>query len=339
MLKSETVLVLGAGASCNLGFPTGPKLLKQIADALDIRQPYSGPAGDPEIRAAFGRISGSGSSELLIRAGHRIRDAAEVGADNGNSIDNIIYQHEGNEQVSVVAKIAISKLILEAEAACIESAGNPKIADIRLRESWYPMFASLVSLGINPASLPNIFARLSVINFNYDRSFEYYLPFSLAATFGISLVEAEKITASLRIFHPYGSLGLLPWQTGQKQKINFGQRDVRPEELASGIRTFTEQMTSDGEIQEWRELVHQAQKLVFIGFGFHDQNLDLLEPKAAEGPSNVGRVIGTTFEMPEPQRAMVHDRILDFTDRVGRVELPNLPAKEFLYQFGHPIMS
>ena len=47
MIRSKTVLILGAGASCELGFPSGPALLSSIADALDIRFD------------AFNQISGS----------------------------------------------------------------------------------------------------------------------------------------------------------------------------------------------------------------------------------------------------------------------------------------
>lgn len=341
MLKSETVLVLGAGASCNLGFPTGPQLLQLIGRALEILPPSSEPrSGDPEILAAFQRIAGSDGLVSLIEAGHRIREAAQNGADNGNSIDNIIYQLEGHADVSLVAKLIISGVILASEKNCLDPKLGYGISKDILKNSWYPLFMNLLCQGINRTTLSSIFDHLSVVNFNYDRSFEYFLPFSLTSTFGIEMDEARKLASSLRIFHPYGSLGLLPWQVGGKDKVEFGQRGVLPETLAAGIRTFTERVQEGNEIQEWRKLVHQSQKLVIIGFGFHDQNLDLLESEAAAGTPNVGRVVGTTFGMPEPHRAMVSDRVMTtFSNRTRVPELPNLPAKEFLVEYGYPIIS
>src|SRR5947209_3367094 len=100
MFYSNTVFVLGAGASKEAGLPTGAELKSQIAPRLDFRFDafqYEPKSGDPAIVAALREVAkdrqppemrGRQQPDInpYIREGHRIREAMVQAI----SIDNFI---------------------------------------------------------------------------------------------------------------------------------------------------------------------------------------------------------------------------------------------------------
>lgn len=83
---------------------------------------------------------------------------------------------------------------------------------------------------------------------------------------------------SLAIYHPYGTVGKLDWQS-QSNGIAYGG-DLHAHNLlhfADGIRTFTEGIDPKlGESDAIRNVLAQAQRMAFLGFAFHRLNMDLL---------------------------------------------------------------
>jgi len=81
----------------------------------------------------------------------------------------------------------------------------------------------------------------------------------------------------LAIYHPYGTVGHLEWQS--QGGISFGG-DLDADRLlrfANNIRTFTEGIDPTlGESDTVRTVVAQARRLVFLGFAFHKLNIELL---------------------------------------------------------------
>lgn len=108
MIRTKTVFVIGAGASCELGFPPGSGLLEQIRAALDIRNEGSVPVGGEQgIRSGLRQIAEESETEYqfalseLIQAAERIRGAAVW----GQSIDNLINQHSHDPLFAKCAKL------------------------------------------------------------------------------------------------------------------------------------------------------------------------------------------------------------------------------------------
>src|SRR3990170_9016566 len=100
--QRPTVFVLGAGASCEFGFPSGPGLLKNIGTALDIRfDGHEQKAGSYEVMAAYRRHHAAHcpNEDLndYLQAGWRLREAAKV----ARSIDNAMDQNCDNPKVEV----------------------------------------------------------------------------------------------------------------------------------------------------------------------------------------------------------------------------------------------
>jgi hypothetical protein len=228
MFRSKTVFVVGAGASCEIDFPSGPNLLAQISRVLDIRFDHQQISGDHEIMQAFRRVhaeeyAGSDINDFL-HASWRIRDAAA----QGYSIDNVIDQNDHVELVPTCAKIAIARVILKSESGSKIKGARDSMAPIALsglQETWYFKFGQMLADGVRRTALDKIFENLAIISFNYDRSLEHFLPHSLVASFGLSLQEAQALVSTLKIFHPYGTVGSLPWQPGRGPKVNYGEQE------------------------------------------------------------------------------------------------------------------
>lgn len=49
-------------------------------------------------------------------------------------------------------------------------------------------------------------------------------------------------------------------------------------DLASGIRTYTQQVEDDALVKEIRSTLEQAVTIAFLGFAFHAHDMDLLGP-------------------------------------------------------------
>ena len=93
---------------------------------------------------------------------------------------------------------------------------------------------------------------------------------------------AFKILARLKIYHPYGFLGLLPGQEALGSAGHlFGSEEASPHDLitlAKGIRTYSEQVEEGAILSELRNGVFQPETIIFLGFAFHQQNMRLLSP-------------------------------------------------------------
>lgn len=107
-------------------------------------------------------------------------------------------------------------------------------------------------------------SSVSLIVFNYDRCIEYYLYYQLQSYYGIPKEVAAVLLNKLKIYHPYGVVGYLPWQESLdgdyfgKDKIDFGHEPTSDHllDLASQIRTFTEGTDpTSSEITASRELI------------------------------------------------------------------------------------
>jgi hypothetical protein len=66
--------------------------------------------------------------------------------------------------------------------------------------------------GCGEEGLRDRLANLVLIIFNYDRCIEHYLFHSLVNYHEMSREQAAELMAGVRIYHPYGKVGNLPWE-------------------------------------------------------------------------------------------------------------------------------
>jgi hypothetical protein len=92
----------------------------------------------------------------------------------------------------------------------------------KFKGTWYDSLTKLLCESVRKSEVGSIFDNLEVINFNYDRCLEQYLPFSLANYYGLDVKEVRGLMAKLTMHRPYGIAGKLPWQVGDLPAVEFG---------------------------------------------------------------------------------------------------------------------
>ena len=120
--------------------------------------------------------------------------------------------------------------------------------------------------------------QLSIITFNYDRSFEQFLFLALKNSYGLNDSEAANLLTSVPIVHVHGQLGPLPFEPGGRQyAAPFSDDEIRL--TAEGIRIAHETAEDDEQFQEAREFLAGARKVCLLGFGYHPANIARLRLK------------------------------------------------------------
>lgn len=159
--------------------------------------------------------------------------------------------------------------------------------------------------GRRAADRRDLFSDLSLVTFNYDRCAETALFHLVRQAYAIEDVEAVPIMEGLKVYRPYGGLGALPWMPAPHSP--FGPEHPDTLTMASGISIYTEELGERPDLVEMQGMLQAASNIVFLGFGFHKQNMELISPEA--GPSNPPRVLATMYGEPDPVVQVVTARI------------------------------
>lgn len=314
MFSPKTVFIVGAGASCDFGLPTGDELRQEISHTIKTLLSTNTSHDNPFIRAVHNaaRISGDGGWQEYSNAAHRLLAALPLAI----SIDNLLHAHRHDHRMVLIGKLAICAVILSKERssplfnASRQMQGGVARAEMNtpaLAKSWYLPLMRLLGMGKRLDQLPSLFENVAFIVWNYDRCLEHFLATAIMDYFNVDTNAAISAIATLQIVHPYGVAGRLPWQTGTGPVAQFGDDWPPLREIADSILTFTES-TDEGVREQARNLIQNAQTLVSMGFGFLPQNMNLL---TVTHPSSVKRVFATTLNVGDDDVAIVKAEISD----------------------------
>lgn len=289
MIKTNTVLILGAGASWDYGFPVGTSLRDQICKEI-----YSGvcPYLVPKWKLP------------------QLRSFAQNLLESRISVDAFLEEHPDYLDMGKFA-IASTLLPCENELLLYDTWLYPEKTQVEGKNHWYDiLFGKL----IDGADFDNFKDnRLSVITFNYDRSFEHFL----FNSFRSSRKKAKEDEAgciaqvsSIEVVHVYGSLGRLPWQPDSgllkgvpevKYSALGSGGDVSPKIATIDLAAKSIDLVRDGSgdtpaFARAKELLQQAQRIYILGFGFNMTNLERLGLSDPDfRTANIG---GTAYELP-----------------------------------------
>jgi hypothetical protein len=304
MFKRRTLFIVGAGASQEVDFPLGTTLAKSIGQKL-IRhvddETREASYNDYELYRQLGRTFPSEINEYFVAA-RRITEGIQL----ANSIDDFLNIHSADDRVKTVGKAAIVRSILGAERDSDlyvdQSNIYNKLDFAKVENTWFVKLMRVLGPDVPLKYVDALFDQVMFIVFNYDRCLEHFLIHALQALYGITVEAAKKIVANISIVHPYGTVGEL-------ESVPFGGSDINETNyfrLASRIKTYTEQIEGGGIVETMHEMMQVAQCIVFLGFAYGEQNMDILKPKT---PIERKPVFGTAYGLSKSDREAVTARI------------------------------
>jgi hypothetical protein len=279
MIRSPTVLILGAGASVPFGFPSGRKLRDEVCTAL-----YRAPRND--------------FRSILMDCGYNSQHIYDFGKDLHLSM-----------QPSVDAFLEKRLEYVEVGKTAMACALIPCERPYRLLQDWYEYLFN--QMGDTLEDFRN--SQLSVITFNYDRSLEHFLFVALKHSYGLSDEECCEQLKAVSIVHVYGTLGgRLYYEEESRPYDNEVTLDA-VKRCASTIRVLHEGTIDDPELAVAHKLLNAAGVICFLGFGYHRVNIERLRfdllPKGKD-------VLGSAHEItPEEQKRI--KRYLPYSIKMG----------------------
>jgi hypothetical protein len=342
MLSRKITFVLGAGASAELGFPLGSAL--QIAIQRQARSESALLSANPTadwnkdvqpISVAMSKSSYN-RDDILV-ALNRLRE----GILEAPSIDTFLHNNNHNRAVVDCGKIAIALSIILAEqmspvfgedAARAYCSSRDLLNERGIPYLPYALGQSFVSQIWNEICQPHtredvekIFQNLSFVNFNYDRSLEETFVYKLRTNFGLSDSDSRELVDKLEVIRPYGS------PHGDSPFSNCVPRYGRPDtaellDCAKQIRTFTEAVSDD--IPNRIESLMTSAVVVFLGFGFHRQNVELFRKGHGQPPM----VYFSLFEGSEENAKHIERLVKSRIGLIGSSAVPTSAA--YRYHFG-----
>lgn len=344
-MERKTVFVVGAGASKEANLPTGYELKEKISGLLDIRFSWDRQeSGDYIITEAL-RIYASRSdgkngdiNPYLHEAWH-IRDALPQAI----SIDNFIDAHRDNEKIALCGKLAIVKSILAAEQNSNlyfeRTRADTTINFKQLEDTWYIPFFQLITESCGFSDLVDRFKSLTLIVFNYDRCIEHFIYHALQNYYRVSEEDAVQLISHINIYHPYGSVGSLPW-IDRKDAIVFGEEPNANKllELSRYIKTFAEGTDPNAsEITKIRDHMNKATHIVFLGFAFHKLNMQLMEP--ATKSDKIIKCYASTLNISESNKLVIEDLVVKTFGSKSKVKvnMKNLKCGPLFNEYGRSL--
>lgn len=233
MIKTPTVLVLGAGASQPYGFPTGP----------DLRQLLLGVSSNLDAIAFGPGQDGKAKAGEFRRAFRRSRDPIDAFLEH-----NVEWREAG-------------KCLIAAHISSAEQEDNlyPESGD------WMTRFFGWMAEDCTAANFET--NQLRVITFNYDRSYEFALHEFIKAHFRVSAKEANRVAEPLEVVHVHGSIGELKTddrRDGRPFKPDLD--DLRC--VASSIRVISDD-ANDEILRRAVSRLQVAHRVYCLGFGYH----------------------------------------------------------------------
>ncbi len=287
----KTVLVVGAGASCEAGFPSGEALVKAIADMTKVNydaQHRTESAADPAFYdLAYRCFSRQWPSHALSTELFKHMRELSGGVVHAHSIDNFLALHEDKPKLVFLGKLAIAYKIAKLERFSGMYSSNLHILSSSKPMpigTWYGRFFKALTAECTFQQLPDRLRDICIICFNYDRNIEQYLLRAISSVYIVPEAEAAGALSNLTIWHPYGSLGNLPTMSAA-DGVAYGPEVGRDADvnlivsITNSLRTFSEGV-ADLESNAARRVIGyigSSNRIVFLGFGFLPANMEILK--------------------------------------------------------------
>ena len=278
MITQPTVVVLGAGASCPYGFPSAFQIVDQVCREVS----EAGRVTDTLQRCGFPPAQ---IEDFL----HRVKNSGR------SSIDAFLQRHSADHSLRLMGKIAVVTQLHENDPA------------LRMQPESLDWLRYLITrmCPLSPAGFEA--NNLQIVTFNFDRTVERRLFLMLRHGYPIDDQEAARLVRAIPIVHVHGQLGTPAWLFTDDSRA----RDFVPPTTPDDIRACAEQIRlvdeeiSPETIRSVRTMLETAERICFLGFSFHSDNLNRLGANQWIGNKTVW---GTRHGMSEADVSVVYRR-------------------------------
>jgi hypothetical protein len=313
MFISPTVFVVGAGASAEANLPVGSGLVDQIKAGLRFKLSTFGESGSGGDSNLYQTIAKDVGHQRAAAALSQCREIS-YSLDHADSIDAYMNEFRHNPDVAKYAKLAIAYYIAIAESGSKlvvnrSNVSNTLNSDVT-KSTWYNHFFRSLRDGVEFENLDSIFRNVSIICFNYDRCIEQYLFYSLRHYYRVDPQRAIEVLRTLRIHRPYGHIGGFNFDPSTGHS-NYGLHlnGISLVEQSKTLRTVYEGNADSFALKDIHDELVSAKQIVFLGFGFHKLNMELLAPGKACRPK---RLLATAKNVPRPSLSVIRSHIKNY---------------------------
>lgn len=268
MIEKNTVIITGAGASNEYGFPTGQEFQRDIPNKLiewyktHIMPNWMG------INKSWNDVDG-GEIIAYFRGYNKFIDAFK---DADMPIDQYISQQNLSTKFEKIAKHAIILGLLEYELESV------------LEGNWLEELFRQMTLDLHYQDgykeINN--NKITFITFNYDRTIDHFLFKRIKEQYGVNDSKSQTTLEGINTIHVYGKIANLLWQSYDPM-LNYGGEGSRPIgdysfELSENIDLIREE-NNVRELKTYRKIrkrLKNAERLYILGFGYYDYNIKVL---------------------------------------------------------------
>jgi hypothetical protein len=326
----NTVFVIGAGANVEIGMPSGKELKNDIAEFLNFSSILTNNSSKNR-NVYFAMQDIFHTTEKLSNIASKIREAMPVAI----SIDNFLDAHRLESEIAIAGKLAVIASIIAAERQ--SSLFSLHRVKYDLSNTWYPLFFQKITERCEINEFIERLKNISFIIFNYDRCFEYYMIYALESYYKIDKERAFDIMKQMNIIHPYGIIGDLK-RIPLGKELDYGHLKT----LYQNIRTFAEDSEKTKEERTAiKHLIDRANRVIFLGFAYHQMNLDLLFdnnkpiPKIVLSTPRKNNVecYGTGFGISENDRKYIQSLLWRMDSRFEHSDISGASCVQFFSDF------
>lgn len=323
----STVFILGAGASCDYGYPTGEELVKRVreeskkllAEITRLKSSISERGGHhpgllSKMLPAYILSKASGDTSKPIHALNCTEEECKKLISRLDLVHPpvIDYFLHRNLDVCDLGTFLIGLVILKAEDEYKRSAYDKRFNGQGFNWYRYVLHALMINCREPEDLLKN---DVHFITFNYDTSLETHLYSALKETSFFSGSDVvDTFLSGNRVFHVYGKIDSVAesediraessrqnffkdkWQYNQAFSASGGIRTIAPIEKVENLERF----------YSARNVIDAADTVYILGYGFDEtnsQNLDLyhslsinrLKKRKLEKPKSTKKIFFTNY--------------------------------------------
>ncbi len=273
MIKKNTVIILGAGASSPYKYPLGSGLKTSIlqvanlnSNALNNKYQQSKSAHNVSSNLNLTQYGADALLDyLILNKNFDPNDLRNFYLDfMGSSKPSIDTFLECRQELLNIGKIFIAYSIFQCE-----NRNNLFNNDVH---NWYKYLMNEIS-----SSWENLSKnKLGIITYNYDRSLETFMTSDLKHTYRKTLLESiQKINETIMIKHVHGMIADAPTDNNKQYGSPIMSLDI--EDAIKKLHVIIEEEEVRKAYVDIHRMLTEAEIVFIFGFGFDNRNLERLD--------------------------------------------------------------